>query len=78
MTRNIPIRYLNEDSAFDAEVFHLFLNSERMKKLNDIDAHIDDCYTVILKAGCDLAEPRIESSLYPQVGEGLLLRPVVF
>ncbi|MBD5183661.1 MAG: AraC family transcriptional regulator [Bacteroidales bacterium] len=48
MTRNIPIRYLNEDSAFDAEVFHLFLNSERMKKLNDIDAHIDDCYTVIL------------------------------
>lgn len=53
MTRNIPIRYLNEDTAFDAEVIHILPNSERMKKVNDYDAHIDDCYTIILiTKGC--------------------------
>lgn len=48
MTRNIPIHYLKEDSAFDAEVVHLTPRSERWNKLNGFDAHIDDCFTVIV------------------------------
>lgn len=48
MTRNIPVHYLNEDSTFDAEVVHLTPKSERWDKLNGFDAHIDDCFTVIV------------------------------
>ena len=48
MTRNIPIHYLNEDSAFDAEVLHLTPVSDRTNKLSGFNDHIDDCYTVIL------------------------------
>ncbi|MBD5178196.1 MAG: AraC family transcriptional regulator [Bacteroidales bacterium] len=48
MTRNIPIRYLNEDSAFDSEVLHLTPMSERANKLDGYADHIDDCYTIIL------------------------------
>lgn len=48
MTRNIPVHYLKEDSVFDAEVSHLMPSSERWDRLNDYDAHIDDCFTVIL------------------------------
>ena len=48
MTRKIPIRYINEDSAFDCEVLHLTPVSDRSNKLGDFNEHIDDCYTVIL------------------------------
>lgn len=48
MTRNIPVHYLKEDSALDAEVAHLLPTSERWEKLNGFDAHIDDCFTVII------------------------------
>ena len=48
MTRNIPIHYLNEDSAFDSEVLHLTPMSDRTNKLSGYNDHIDDCYTVIL------------------------------
>lgn len=48
MARNIPIHYLKEDSAFDAEVIHLMPASERWGKLNGFDAHIDDCFTIIV------------------------------
>lgn len=53
MARNIPVHYLNEDSALDAEVVHLTPKSERWVKLNGFDAHIDDCFTVIVVSkGC--------------------------
>lgn len=48
MTRNIPIHYLKEDSDFDAEVTYLMSSSERWDLLNGYDAHIDDCFTVII------------------------------
>jgi len=48
MTRTIPIHYLKEDSDFDAEVTHLMSSSERWDKLNGYDAHIDDCFTVLV------------------------------
>lgn len=48
MTRKIPVHYLKEDSDFDAEVTHLIPSSERWDKLNGFDAHIDDCFTVIV------------------------------
>ena len=48
MTRNIPIHYLNEDSAFECEVLHLTPLSDRTNKLSGFLDHIDDCYTVIL------------------------------
>lgn len=53
MVRNIPVHYLNEDSAFEAEIIHLMPSSERWDRLNGFDAHIDDCFTVIIVAkGC--------------------------
>lgn len=48
MTQKIPVHYLKEDSDFDAEVTHLMPSSERWDKLNGYDAHIDDCFTVIV------------------------------
>lgn len=48
MTRNIPVHYLKEDSALDAEVVRLMPASERWNKLNSFDDHIDDCFTVIV------------------------------
>lgn len=48
MTHGIPVHYLKEDSDFDAEVSHLMPSSERWNKLNGYDAHIDDCFTVIV------------------------------
>ena len=57
MTRNIPIHYLNEDSAFDSEVLHLTPMSDRTNKLSGYHDHIDDCYTVILVTkGCGSAD----------------------
>lgn len=48
MTQHLPVHYLKEDSDFDAEVSHLMPSSERWNKLNGYDAHIDDCFTVIV------------------------------
>lgn len=48
MVRNIPVHYLKEDSTLDAEIVHLLPASERWDKLNGFDAHIDDCFTVIV------------------------------
>lgn len=48
MARNIPVHYLKEDSTLDVEVTHLIPTSERWEKLNGFDAHIDDCFTVIV------------------------------
>lgn len=57
MTRNIPVHYLNEDSAFDSEVLHLTPESVRTNKLGGFNDHIDDCYTIILVTkGCGSAD----------------------
>ena len=48
MTQHLPVHYLKEDSDFDAEVSHLMPSSERWNKINGYDAHIDDCFTVIV------------------------------
>lgn len=53
MARKIPIHYLREDSDFDAEVTHLMPSSNRWDRLNGFDAHIDDCFTVVVVSrGC--------------------------
>ena len=57
MTRNIPVHYLNEDSAFDSEVLYLTPESVRTNKLGGFNDHIDDCYTIILVTkGCGSAD----------------------
>ncbi len=48
MTRSIPVHYLKDNSDFDAEVTHLVPSSVRWDKLSGFDAHIDDCFTVIV------------------------------
>lgn len=50
MVRKLPVHYLKEDAAFDAEAVHLMPDSGRWDKLNGFDAHIDDCFTVIVVA----------------------------
>lgn len=48
MRKRIPVHYIKEDSAFNAEVTHLMPMSGRWKKLNGFEPHIDDCFTVIV------------------------------
>lgn len=57
MTRSIPVHYLKEDSDLSVEIIHLMPKSERWNKLSEFDAHVDDCFTVIVvSSGCGTTE----------------------